>query len=150
VPGVADLDAQARPGGLPARDRHRALPAVVLDRVGEQVEDDLLEPLAVGPDVALAQSLGWHLQPDAPLVDQGTDQVEGLMQDLGDRHRLDRQRHPARLDAADVQHLVDEVEQVPAPAEDLADAVELLGAELVDLEELSGHSPPQASGHGCC
>ena len=39
------------------------------------------------------------------------------------RHRLERERQPAGLDAGDVEHLVDQVEQVPAALEDLADAL---------------------------
>src|SRR3972149_12235903 len=49
--GVAYLDAQPTVEHLLTGEGNRAPFAVVFDRVGEQVQDDLLEPLTVGHHV---------------------------------------------------------------------------------------------------
>ena len=55
-PGVGRRDAHAAVAvGARSATRDRAALAVVLDRVGEQVEQDLLEALAVGEHVRVAR-----------------------------------------------------------------------------------------------
>jgi hypothetical protein len=50
---VADLDAQPLSLDLQAPNDHPSSRSVVLDRVGQQVQQNLLQPLTVGPDVTI-------------------------------------------------------------------------------------------------
>jgi hypothetical protein len=90
---------------------------VVLDGVGDEVEQHLLEALAVGADVEAGVAV--PLQADGALGGERAGEVEHLGHDEIDGDRLEREGEPARLDAGDVQHLVDQAEQVAAAAEDL-------------------------------
>ena len=124
-PGVGDLDAQPAAGHRLAVQVDAAALAVVLDGVGQQVEQDLLEPLAVAEDVGGAGHVraGQH---DVVRVGQRPDQADRLGGHVGQGDRLERQRQPPGLDGGDVQDLVDEAEQVPRPREDVAQVVALL------------------------
>ena len=135
--GVDHLEPQpARRGGR-IRKRDRAPLAVVFDRVGEEVQQHLLEPLRVGQNV-LVGGIGCSTveEPDVPLRGEGFHQVEGLSHDVPHRHRLRGDGQPARLDARDVQHLVDQPEEVASPLHDISDALALLGVEGVHLQHL--------------
>jgi hypothetical protein len=114
---------------------HAAALAVVLDRAGEQVEQDLLEPLAVAEDVGGARDVGADHH-DAVLVGQGPDQADRLGHDVGQGDRLQRQRQPPGLDGRDVQDLVDQGQQVPGPREDVAQVLALLVGQVVQLQQL--------------
>ena len=108
--------------GRRSRRRARTEPpgAVVLDGVGEEVEQHLHEPLPVGVHERVARRASVLDERDAALLRERAHEPERLVQ-----HR--RERAPARarsfcapgLDARDLQHLVDEVQQVPAGLEDV-------------------------------
>jgi hypothetical protein len=65
----------------------RAALAVVLDGVGQEVQQDLLEPLAVAEDVGGAGHVGAG-QHDVVLVGQGPDQADRLGGHVGQGDRL--------------------------------------------------------------
>ena len=75
-------------------------------------------------------------EPDVHVRGQRGGQVEGLPHDSGQLDGLERDRQPARLNARDVQHLVDQSEEVASPGEDVRHALLLLGVEGVHLQEL--------------
>jgi hypothetical protein len=69
---------------------------------------------------------------------QRPDHVAHVGADLADGDRLQRHVHPARLDAGQVEHLVNEPQQVPAALEDLLHLLPLArrrGAHLQQLAE---------------
>ncbi len=133
--GVGHGDAQPLVDDPLADDMDTAALAVVLDRVGQQVGQDLPEPLAVSEHIAVTGARRVHQQ-DAVLVGKGADQVDRLGHDVADADGLQRQRQPSGLDRGDVHDLVDQPEQVLGGGEDVAQAVALLALELVQLQEL--------------
>ena len=50
APGIGNAEAHHATLGGFTRDRHRATGFIVLDRVGDQVQQDLAQPLAIGPN----------------------------------------------------------------------------------------------------
>ncbi len=125
--GVVHEDADPAVGGGLAGEADAAAVAVVLDGVGGQVQQDLPEPLPVGLDDPRAARLGRGQDAELTFGGQGSDEVEGLGEQLGDVHRLRRQRQAAGLDAGDVQDLVDKPEQVTSALQDLLHALLLPG-----------------------
>ena len=135
--GVVHLEPQpARRRGR-VRKRDRPPLAVVLDRIGEKVQQHLLDPLRIGQDVLLGGS-GHSIaeEPDVPLGGERFHQVEGFSHDFPHRNRLRGDGQAARLDARDVQHLVDQPEEVASPLHDISDALALLGAQGIHLQYL--------------
>ena len=106
--GVGDRDTDAAILADMTGNADAAAVAVVLDRVGGQVQQHLLEPLAVGLDGPGALRRGGRVDVRRTLRGQWPNEVDGVVQDLVDVHRLRRQRQVAALDAGEVQHLVDE------------------------------------------
>ena len=125
--------ASARRGRV-ARDGHRALRAVVLDRVGEKVQQHLLQSLTIGHDVPVPPD-GLR-EADAAGGRLGPDEIERAPDDLAGLDRLERDREFPGLDARDVEDLVDEPQQMPTSFEDVRDAVALLRRLDVELQEL--------------
>ncbi|MNZ89026.1 hypothetical protein D3C78_1079290 [compost metagenome] len=118
--GVAHGHAHAVVEAL-AIELHAAFGAVVLDGVGDQVDQHLLEAGVVGlqPDVA-AGVLG-ELQVDAVLLGDRHQGGAGVLEHVAQADALDRQVDVPGLDARQVEHLVDQREQVVAAAVDLLD-----------------------------
>jgi hypothetical protein len=133
---VGDHDRHPALGRRPAGDADVAPMAAVLDGVGGQVQQHLLEPLVVGLDGPAAVARRRGLDGDPAFGGQRPDQVDGVLDDLEHVHRLGRERQAAGLDSGDVQDLVDQAEQVPPAAQDVVDALGLLLAELLELEQL--------------
>jgi hypothetical protein len=118
-PGVGDGDQHLAPVG----QRPHVDPSTVggeLHRVGEQVDDDLLDPELVRlnqPD------LGGHVQtqgdavPAGPLPHQGEAMPERVLE--GELGRL--KDHLPRLDLGQVEDLVEQLQQVPPGAPDQVD-----------------------------
>ena len=73
---------------------------------------------------------------DAPLRRQRPNQCDDVLHDVGAGDRFGRERQVARLDAGEVKHLVDQIQQVRAAFEDTADAVVLLRLQPVRLDQL--------------
>ena len=66
----------------------------------------------------------------------GRDQLHGEVDDLERLHRLHRQRQVPGFDARDVEHFVDQRQQVLAAAQDLRDALLPIVGQIVELEQL--------------
>lgn len=121
--------------GREHEDPHLPALLVVLDRVGEQVEDDLLEARAVrAHDTSLESRL---VKLDPTRLGQGTHQRQAFPHQLRELHRFQRQVDPTRLDPGQVQYLVDQAEQVLSSLEDLVQAVLLVPRHpLLRLQQL--------------
>jgi hypothetical protein len=93
--------------------------------------------LAIGQDVGVGETRrSVHGHPHVAVFGQRTGQVHGVTEDIEDEDGLDRQVKMARLDPGDVQHLVDQVQQMLARSQDVADGLLLLFGQLVHVEEL--------------
>ena len=137
--GIAHQQTQPLARLLCAGQRDLAPVAVVLDGVGDQVEQDLLEPLLIGQDVPCRSGRSCNLvdELNVPRRGQRTRQVQHLPHALGHVNGLDGQRHVSGFDARDIQHLVDELEQMASGFEDIADPLVVLGAEVAHLQDLA-------------
>jgi len=134
-PGVGDHDAGVAGALFPAGNRDGAVPVVVLDGVGDQVDQDLGEPLFVG--VHRQGRVGAVLDdPDRAFGGDRSHQLAALLDERTDQDRLNRQAQVTRFDPGDVDELVDEREQMTPGAEDSLDGVAVFGAEFGHLEEL--------------
>ena len=120
APGVAHVEPRVVPVVAP-RDDDLALQGE-LERVGDEVEHDLLPHVRV--DVRrLAEGVALHPQREAGLVGGGAEdarEVGGVGRDVdGAEARM----HAPGLDAREVEHRVDQLEQAQAVAVDERDAV---------------------------
>src|SRR2546428_1825467 len=88
-----------------------------LDRVGDEVQEHLLELAGVRFDVA--KTGGDALEADRFLGRQRPYCVANLVDDIGDRNHLEPQLHLAGFDFGEVEDVVDEAEQVLAARVDL-------------------------------
>ena len=118
-PGVPNGDPERRLGRAARLDRDLAL-AGELERVAEQVDEDLADPLAVEDDLGrragvLPGEADPLLRGQRPVL--GDDRLDELARI--ERLRVDRQ--PARLDLRQVEDLVDQAEQVATAALDPAE-----------------------------
>ena len=116
-PARAQRDAPARGGEL--------------DRVREQVDDDLLELADVGDPVAEAV-LDLERQHQAVAAGPLADQRRAVVEQHRQRGPRQIELHPAGLDLREVEDVVDQREQVVARAVDVEQVLELL---VVDLAE---------------
>ncbi len=135
--GVADTYAEPVWRGGFAAQRHRPTGAVILHGIAQQVEQDLLEPLAVGDHVLAAPCRLLAAQVDPLLGRERLDEVADLVNDLTDVDRLGRELEAPGLDAGNIQNLIDEVKQVVSGLEDLIDALLPFFIKLFHLKELS-------------
>ena len=97
---------------------------VVFDRVGKQVDDNLLQPGPVGPDKEADVEPGKG-HADATLLRLRLHHGLAFGHDLGQRHRLRRQRHLPGLDHREIEDFVDQLQQMPSRLENLGDAFRL-------------------------
>jgi len=95
----------------------------------------LLQPLPVGVHVGVHAGLLGD-EGDLATFGERPDEVQRLPHQLGDVDRLRREQQAARLDPGDVEHLVDEVQEVAAALQDVVDGLGLLLGEVLALEEL--------------
>ena len=133
---VPDLDDDVRP--LAAGRERDAAPGVgVLGGVGQEVDEDLLEPDRVGlePQGPRGERDGQLV---LPLLDERADGLDGTADDRREVERLLAELDLAPRDAGDVQQVVDQPGQVPdLPLDDLLGPFELL-LRLQLAEELDG------------
>ena len=116
-------------------DRDGAVPVVVLDGVGDQVDQDLGEPVPVG--VHRQGRMGTVLDdPDRAFGGDRRHQLAALLDEGAEQDRLNREAQVTRFDPGDVDELVDQREQMTPGAEDSLDGVAVFGAEFGHLEEL--------------
>ena len=127
-PGIGDrdLDGVLRAHGI---DRHGPVFGCELDRVGDEVQQHLLQLAAVGQHLAGAIDLGQ--QRDVLLRDQRLDRLADLVDSFCDRHEAEAQLHLTGFDLGEVEDIVDQSEQVLAAGEDLAQ--ESLPRRVVEL-----------------
>ena len=135
-PGVRDTDPQSTLGHG-AGDVDVTVRAVVLDRVGEQVDQHLLDALLVGehPVIPVTCETGRHVDP--ALGGERSNEVERFFDHGFDPQRLQRHRQVTGLDTRQVEDLVDQAEEVSTATQDLVHALELVFARIVHFEELT-------------
>ena len=83
-----------------------------LEGVGQEVEDDLLKPFLVGPDVM--RELGVELDVEVEAL-VGSELAEGpfhVLLQVDHRHLADLDRHRSGFDLRKVEDVVDEIEKV--------------------------------------
>ena len=102
------------------------------DGVGHDVEHDLVEAHGVGDDVLVLHVDHVDEERDALGGNARLDDVAQVVHKLGQVHRARLERDLAALDAAHVEHVVDEREQVLARRRGLFQVVEHLFA-VVDM-----------------
>ena len=138
-PGVADLHHQLGVGGAGVHP-HLAARGGELDRVAEQVVHHLLEFALVGTNFQVGGLDVVGEGEVAPLAERA-DHVAHLSERRGHGERLVGELHPPRLDLAEVEHVVDQLEQVAPRGVDVLQALlPLRGAEVphqVVLEDLA-------------
>jgi Lhr-like helicase len=102
---VRDADAYPFRGAHRAIHDHRSSLLVVLDRVGKQVDDNLLQPGSVGPDKERVVKPGKG-HADATLLGLRRHHGLAFRHDVGDRHRFPRQRHLSGLNHREIEDFV--------------------------------------------
>jgi hypothetical protein len=109
--------------------------AVVLDGVRQEVEQHLHEPLPVGVREGALRPRRL-VQGHAVLLGQRPHEAERLAQHRGDGHRLEREVLAPGLDAGDLEHLVDEPQQVAPRLEDVPHRLALRRRQLGARQQL--------------
>ena len=89
-----------------------------LERVGKQVLQHLIQPLAVGLDRAWQTGSQFDLEADALVLGDVAEGALHRLAHLAQRHAAQVQRDRAALDLGQIEDVVDEVEQVLAAAVD--------------------------------
>ena len=115
---------------------HGSAVAVVLHGVDEQVQQHLLKPLRVREDVAVQTAVHVGGQLDVARPGERPHELERVGKRLAGVHRTRGQVLGAGLQARDLQHLVDECEEVFAGLEDVLDAGSTLGSQRLEGQEL--------------
>jgi hypothetical protein len=124
--GIANADTHRLRRARGARQANRAAGFVVLDCVGQQVDDHLFHPCRVSIDRATGFE-GCEGHADAMLLRFWFHHGLAIAQDLGQRDRFHRQRQLPGLDQRQIENLVDQPQQVPPGLENLIDASLLRG-----------------------
>ncbi len=118
--GILHADAYALRGARAARHFDRSLRAVVFDRVGKQVDQNLLHPGSVGMNKVRGFEPG-KTHADAAFLRLWFDHGLAFEHDVDQRHGFQRQRQLARLDQREIENLVDQLQQIPSRLENLVD-----------------------------
>ena len=118
LPAAAHLS-----GKLPDTYRDRAARRGKLDGVGQQVQQDLIQPGLVAIDILVGHIYGIHVKFQLLGVDLPADDGFQVVQHIGqvDLHLF--QMELSAFDAAHVQHVVDEGEQVLAGGKGLGEII---------------------------
>ena len=101
-----------------------------LEGVGEEIEDDLLKPLLVGPDRVRQLAVELDLEVE-PLV--GSQLAEGPLHMLlegAQRHVTELDRHRPRFDLRKIEDVVDQAQKIRSRAVDSTREFGLLGVEI--------------------
>ena len=106
---VSAIRRTAWPSSAPQRDADRAVEGE-LQRVAQQVEDDLLPHLPVDVD-GLGQRRAIHLVGQPGPLDRRPEDAGQVGRERGQVHRLVTRLHPAGLDTREVQQGVDQLAQ---------------------------------------
>ncbi len=133
--GIAHADPNALVGAALADYVNLPTVTVVLDRVGQQVQEHLFQPDRVRHDVEAGELVGLEIQVDFALLRQRRDPVHAVGENLLQRNRLERDVGLAGLDPRQVENLVDQRHQVLAGAIDFGRVGEVLLAERLIVGE---------------
>ncbi len=95
-----------------------------------------MKPLPIGHDIIGRLQQRRRSQLDATLRGQRAHEAERFFQSLRHANRLEGQLQIARFDPADVEHFVNEIEQVTAGANDVIDARALGLRWVLSFQEL--------------
>ena len=91
-------------------------------------EQDLLEALAIRVYVPVVREpVGVAGEDDVAIAGERADERQRLPDRVGERDRLGRDGHPAGLDSRELEHLVDQFEQMSRSVEHEADMLALTG-----------------------
>jgi hypothetical protein len=118
-------------------DAHPARRVVVLDRVGQQVQQHLAQALQVGRHVLADPRIRRRVEMHPARQGERADQLERVGDHLLDADRLDRQRQLPGLEAGDVGHLVQEREQPLGCLEHHGHPFAVLGGDVAEAEQLA-------------
>src|SRR5665213_3601940 len=121
IAGVGHLDPELGRASHLARNSNRAADPVVLDPVGQQVQQDLLQPLTVGEDVLGARRIPSASEIDRVLRGEWATEAECVADKMADQHCFGREAEVTRFDAGDVEDLVNETEKVVTTLQDVID-----------------------------
>ena len=118
------------------REGDVAFGAVVFDGVGEEVDEDLFKSLSVGECDG-----GWAVgrfdsDADVVTVGEGAEEVCGFEEERGEGDGDGLDGHATGFDASDVEHFVDEGEEVFSGFGDVIDAFDLFWVVCAEAEEL--------------
>ncbi len=119
-----------------ARDGDPTVGLVELHAVGQQVQEHLAEPLLVGEHMARSLAAELDVDRDPARHRERLDELDRLLQHRSDGDRLHPHLESTALHPLEVEHLVEQAEQVATGAEDVVDRLALGGREVVDLEQL--------------
>ena len=98
-----------------------------LDRVGQQVDQDLTQPLLVGIDHRRQCCRTPEDEVDALGAGLEAEHADELIQELAEPHLVAGEIEPSRLDLGDVQNAVDQAGEVIGATADDADLVARFG-----------------------
>ncbi len=115
-----------------------AVDLVVLDGVGAQIEQHLLETRPVREQQEIVR-YRHQRQGHVALLRQGFEQVPALLQERGYRHGYRRHPQATALDGRETQDVIDQLQQMPSRIQDLADLFPVRlrqGELLVALQQL--------------
>ncbi len=112
---------------VPPAEPHPAAGGRELHRVGDQVDDDLLQPVGVRLHSKGRRFLG-QLDRDLSLLGEGANRLDSTSRRVVQRNGTELHRHPPALDAREVQQIVDEANQAIEVAQrDIEQVIHLLG-----------------------
>lgn len=106
-----------------ARHPHRAFGTVVLDCIGEQIDDDLAQPDRIGRHHGIARIATIENHPDSRIGRQWRHHRQALVDDDLHRHRRDRELQLTGLDAAELDQVVDQRQQMASGTLDFRSVV---------------------------
>jgi hypothetical protein len=109
---------------------------VVLDRVGQQVQQDLRDALSIRKDGQPRSRRFLDIQEDAALYGDRPDQFRREVHTIQRVDGLDRQRQVARFNPCDVEDFISQCEEVPTAASNLREAFLRALSKIVQLEQL--------------
>lgn len=136
VAGVGDpVSEQAR---LRFGEAHRdeAAVTVVVHGVRQQVEQHLAQPPVVRKHKAVQSAMEVALDLDPALRGERCDHLQRVGQRIARMHGLDRFTVTAQLDVRDVEHLVDQFEEMPPGVHDAADVMDGVGRQTTGQQQL--------------
>ena len=136
--GVADAYVHTRRGDGDAIDDDGAARAVVLDGIGQQVDEHLFQARMVRHDKdRMLEMREGHFDP--ALLRQGPDHGLAFKQHRCQGDGFEREQQPPGFNHREVEDFIDQLEQVPACMKDLVNAAPLRGGRrrLIGLHELS-------------